>query len=121
MVPTDGDVDDGVRNVEAKMMARRGARIRPGTAARGDRSCSRGRQAPVEDGDVEWLQGKIAEEVREMRMGTESRKEGASGSGAHQGRRKLRRTGAARRSSGGKIRRPGGEIRTGGRGKRERG
>ena len=46
VVPTDGDMDDGVRNVEAKMMARRGARIRPGTAARDDRSCSRGRQAP---------------------------------------------------------------------------
>ena len=96
MVPTDGDVDDGVRNVEVKMMARRGARIRPGMAAWSDRSCSRGRQPPVEDRDVEWLQGKIAEEVREVRKGMVRIMGKEWAAGAHYGGRKWRSTAAAR-------------------------
>ena len=121
MVPADGDVDGGVRHDEAKMMARRRARIRPGAAAWGDRSCSGGRQPPVEDRDVEWLQGKIAEEVREVRKGMVRIMGKEWAAGAHYGGRKWRWTAAVRRSSGGKILRPGGDIRTRGRGEMRRG
>ena len=96
MVPGGGEIEDGVRRDEAESMARGHSRWRPGAAAGGDRSCDGERQAPVENGNVNSLQGKIVDDVREVRDDAGSRMEGDSGSGAHLCHRKSRWTAADR-------------------------
>ena len=120
VAPGDREVDDGVQHGETETMARRRVRFRPGAAARDYRRCGGGRRAPVVDGSVEGLQGKIAEDVKEVhtdkgrRMVASGRSRGGSPDG------KRRETAAAMVFSGEKILRPGGEIRTGGRGEMRR-
>ena len=115
-----GEDDYGVQSDEAKTMARRRVRFRPGAAARDDRRCGGGRRAPVVDGSVEGLQGKIAEDVKEVhtdkgrRMVASGRSRGGSPDG------KRRETAAAMVFSGEKILQPGGAIWTGVRGEMRR-
>ena len=92
--------DDDLQRGEAKTMAKGMGRLRPGTAARGDRSYGGGRQAPVEDENVDSLQGKIADDVREMRSVVGKRKGEKSGAGDLCPRRKGPRHGGGWRNSG---------------------
>ena len=76
--------------------------------------------ASVEDAGVDWLQGKIMEEVRKMRNGKGRGIGAVSGLGTHWRHRKWRSTAAGRRSSDDEIRRPGGGLGARVWGKRER-
>ena len=100
VVPGEGKIDDSVRRDEAESMARGHGRWHPGAAAGGDRSCGGGRQAPVEDENVDSLQGKIADDVREVRSVVGKREEEKEGGGDLFPCRKRPRHGGGWRNSG---------------------